>query len=285
MICSSFRFRLIVIRTGTAGGPGLRLFPASPRASSSSSWTRENAPQAGRDRGTRRRVAGTARVTRAGGRHWQACRYRQAPEGTGEGTVDHHASLTHAHPGLQEITIRWRGSFGYMDAWAGKGDDDDERIPLCRIEYLGDDDWAFAIYDPATENLRRRDPEQRPVHRHPGRRIRHRRHRPPHRIRTVTSKATATRKGLLSGCTSPCVVAAHPPAIRAAGDRTVSVDTTLRAGHQATSSAWSSSCRTYSRSASRVMKRMLPSLTDRIRRLASVRKASRGRYRASEQLL
>jgi hypothetical protein len=68
-----------------------------------------------------------------------------------EGTVDHHASLTHAHPGLQEITIRWRGSFGYMDAWAGKGDDDDERIPLCRIEYLGDDDWAFAIYDPATE--------------------------------------------------------------------------------------------------------------------------------------
>jgi hypothetical protein len=68
-----------------------------------------------------------------------------------EGTVDHHASLTHTHPGLQEITIRWRGSFGYMDAWAGKGDDDDEQIPLCRIEYLGDDDWAFAIYDPATE--------------------------------------------------------------------------------------------------------------------------------------
>jgi hypothetical protein len=67
-----------------------------------------------------------------------------------EGTVDHHASLT--HPDLQEITIRWRGSFGYMDAWAGEGDDNDERIPLCRIEYLGDDeDWGFAIYDPATE--------------------------------------------------------------------------------------------------------------------------------------
>jgi hypothetical protein len=66
-----------------------------------------------------------------------------------EGTVDHHASLT--HPDLQEITIRWRGSFGYMDAWAGEGDDRDERIPLCRIEYLGDDDWAFALYDPATE--------------------------------------------------------------------------------------------------------------------------------------
>lgn len=66
-----------------------------------------------------------------------------------EGTVDHHASLT--HPGLQEITIRWRGSFGYMEAWAGEGDDNDEKIPLCRIEYLGDDDWAFALYDPATE--------------------------------------------------------------------------------------------------------------------------------------
>jgi hypothetical protein len=67
-----------------------------------------------------------------------------------EGTVDHHAS--HACPDLQEVTIRWRGSFGYLIAWAGEGDDDDEQIPLCRIEYLGDDeDWGFAIYDPATE--------------------------------------------------------------------------------------------------------------------------------------
>jgi hypothetical protein len=69
-----------------------------------------------------------------------------------EGTVDHHASLT--HPELQEITIRWRGSFGYMAAWAGEGDDTDEEIPLCRIEYLGDDDWAFALYDPAAEEYR-----------------------------------------------------------------------------------------------------------------------------------
>ncbi|HTQ88052.1 MAG TPA: hypothetical protein VMK84_01020 [Streptosporangiaceae bacterium] len=69
-----------------------------------------------------------------------------------EGTVDHHASLT--HPELQEITIRWRGSFGYMAAWAGPGDDTDEEIRLCRIEYLGDDDWAFALYDPATEDYR-----------------------------------------------------------------------------------------------------------------------------------
>jgi hypothetical protein len=66
-----------------------------------------------------------------------------------EGIVGHHASLT--HPDLQEITIRWRGSFGCMHAWAGDGDDD-EQIPLCRIEYLGDDQhWGFAIYDPATE--------------------------------------------------------------------------------------------------------------------------------------
>jgi len=67
-----------------------------------------------------------------------------------EGTMDHHASVT--LPDLQEVTIRWRGSFGYLTAWAGEGDDDDEQIPLCRIEYLGDDhDWGFAIYDPATE--------------------------------------------------------------------------------------------------------------------------------------
>lgn len=32
------------------------------------------------------------------------------------------------------------------------GDDTDEEIPLCRIEYLGGDDWAFALYDPATED-------------------------------------------------------------------------------------------------------------------------------------
>jgi len=67
-----------------------------------------------------------------------------------EGTVDHHASLT--HPDLQEVTICWRGSFGCLTAWAGEGDENDQQIPLCRIEYLGEDeDWGFAIYDPATE--------------------------------------------------------------------------------------------------------------------------------------
>ena len=29
-------------------------------------------------------------------------------------------------------------------------------IRLCRIEYLGDDDWGFALYDPATETYERR---------------------------------------------------------------------------------------------------------------------------------
>ena len=38
-----------------------------------------------------------------------------------------------------------------MAAWAGPGDDTDEEIRLCRIEYLGDDDWGFALNDPATE--------------------------------------------------------------------------------------------------------------------------------------
>jgi len=32
-----------------------------------------------------------------------------------------------------------------MAAWAGPGDDTDEEIGLCRIEYLGDDDWGFAL--------------------------------------------------------------------------------------------------------------------------------------------
>jgi hypothetical protein len=67
-----------------------------------------------------------------------------------EGTVDHHASTT--HPALQEITIRWRGGYGYLDAWAGQGDEHDERIQLCRIDYLGGDSWAFAIYDPASDS-------------------------------------------------------------------------------------------------------------------------------------
>jgi hypothetical protein len=66
-----------------------------------------------------------------------------------EGTVDHHASQR--WPVLEEVTIRWRGGFGYLTGCIGDGAGE-ELIPLARIEYLGDDDeWAFAIYDPATE--------------------------------------------------------------------------------------------------------------------------------------
>ena len=43
-----------------------------------------------------------------------------------------------------------------MAVWAGPGDDTDEEIRLCRIEYLGDDDRGFALYDP--ERAGDRDP-------------------------------------------------------------------------------------------------------------------------------
>jgi hypothetical protein len=98
-----------------------------------------------------------------------------------EGTVDHHASVT--FPNLQEVTVRWRGSFGYLIAWAGEGDDDDEQVPLYRIEYLGDDeDWGFAIYDP---DLHPGHAPHRAAHRAPQRRLRHRRHHPPRRLPAV----------------------------------------------------------------------------------------------------
>ena len=90
-----------------------------------------------------------------------------------EGTVDHHASLT--CPDLQELTIRCAARSA-TNRWAGEGDDNYEQIPLCRIQYLGDDDhWAFVIYDPATEPTPTRScaPANGPAT--PGR-IRHRRH-------------------------------------------------------------------------------------------------------------
>ncbi len=60
-----------------------------------------------------------------------------------EGTVDHHASRR--WPALEEVTVTWRGSYGYLTGYLSK--DDSDQIRLCRIGYLGDpDDWAFAIY-------------------------------------------------------------------------------------------------------------------------------------------
>ncbi|MBV9023220.1 MAG: hypothetical protein JO362_05360 [Streptomycetaceae bacterium] len=69
-----------------------------------------------------------------------------------DGTVDHHAAQQGRWPALAEVDVRWRGSFGYLAAII-EHDGQDEHIPLCRIEYLGDDEeWAFAIYSAATDS-------------------------------------------------------------------------------------------------------------------------------------
>jgi len=66
-----------------------------------------------------------------------------------EGTVDHHASQR--WPALEEVTIRWRGSYGYLTGYLSE--DNDDTIELCRIQYLGDpDEWAFAIWQASTDS-------------------------------------------------------------------------------------------------------------------------------------
>jgi hypothetical protein len=66
-----------------------------------------------------------------------------------EGTVDHHASQR--WPALEEVTIRWRGSYGYLTGYLSE--DDDDTIKLCRIQYLGDPDaWAFAIWQASSDS-------------------------------------------------------------------------------------------------------------------------------------
>jgi hypothetical protein len=68
-----------------------------------------------------------------------------------EGTVDHHAARR--WPALEEVTISWRGGFGYLTGHTGGEGEPQEQIRLCRIEYLGNDhDWAFAIYQASTES-------------------------------------------------------------------------------------------------------------------------------------
>jgi hypothetical protein len=63
-----------------------------------------------------------------------------------EGSLDRYASQT--WPQLEEVTIRWRGSFGYL---TGHLPDDD--LPPARIEYLGDpQQWAFALHEPSSED-------------------------------------------------------------------------------------------------------------------------------------
>jgi len=79
-------------------------------------------------------------------------------------TVDHHAAQGAALAGPSpKSRFRWRGSFGYLTALIEQ-DGPDERVPLCRIEYLGDDeDWGFAILLPGHRHVHRRPP----VHRNP----------------------------------------------------------------------------------------------------------------------
>ena len=46
-------------------------------------------------------------------------------------------------PDLRELTIRYRGSFAYIDGTTA----DDDSLPLCRLRHLGSPDhWGFAIY-------------------------------------------------------------------------------------------------------------------------------------------
>jgi hypothetical protein len=33
---------------------------------------------------------------------------------------------------LEEVTIRWRGGYGYITAWTSE----DDGVPVCRLEYL-----------------------------------------------------------------------------------------------------------------------------------------------------
>jgi hypothetical protein len=62
-----------------------------------------------------------------------------------EDNLDHYASQR--WPQLEEVTIRWHGSYGYLTAYITEDD-----VPLCRIAYLGSPgDWGFAIYQAGTE--------------------------------------------------------------------------------------------------------------------------------------
>ncbi len=75
----------------------------------------------------------------------------QAPQGRRDGTVDHHAAQQRRWPSLAEVDTRWRGSYGYLTAIVEENGQD-MPLPLCRIEYLGDDEnWGFALYSAATD--------------------------------------------------------------------------------------------------------------------------------------
>ena len=75
------------------------------------------------------------------------------------GHLDFHASRR--WPQLEEITVSWRGSFGYVTGHLPG----DEELPLCRLRYLGlADHWGFALY--RHRRLRGLDPANRNPDRH-----------------------------------------------------------------------------------------------------------------------
>jgi hypothetical protein len=64
-----------------------------------------------------------------------------------EGHLDFHASQR--WPQLEEVTISWRGGYGYVSAYLTE----DDAIPVCRLRYLGSDtDWGFALYLASSED-------------------------------------------------------------------------------------------------------------------------------------
>src|ERR1017187_6237835 len=74
-----------------------------------------------------------------------SCAGSNTSASTTTGRSDLHAQA------LEEVTVSWRGSYGYLTGYLSE--DDSDTIKLCRIEYLGlDDDWAFAIWQASTDS-------------------------------------------------------------------------------------------------------------------------------------
>src|SRR5258708_3776566 len=115
-----------------------------------------------------------------------------------EGTVDHHASQR--WPALEEVTIRWRGSYGYMTGYLSE--DNDDTIKLCRIQYLGDPDaWAFAIWQASSDSYTDAVLLDGSFTGHPKSSHRHCLHPLPRRHRRPHAVAPRTPQGLTRACT------------------------------------------------------------------------------------
>jgi len=147
-------------RTGTAGGPGSALRPLSPGVIVIV-WTRECNQKQGRPRnrpacrgnrghpGRRATLAGMPVPSKA-------------PEGTGRGNRRSHASLTHAPPGCRRSPsagglIRLHGRLGRKATTMTSGS-------RCAASSTSATTTGLRDLRPRHRNLRRRDPEQRPVH-------------------------------------------------------------------------------------------------------------------------